>query len=121
MLEAEAKNLDRSMFLDGIAFGLEGCAAISQKIQSERERKAVAKRPVPLEAETFAQTEMDVALLCEQRLRAIFSDPSHDKTSRSNATFAVRDMAVKQLKKTKNVDLSITNEAFVRVCRSCIS
>jgi len=121
MLEAEAKNLDRSLFLDGVSFGLEGCAAISRKIHAERKRREVSKRPVPLEAEAFAQTERDVALLCEQRLRAIFSDPSHDKTSRGNATFAVRDMAVKQLKKTKNVDASVTNEAFVRVCRSCIS
>ena len=30
-------------------------------------------------------------------------------------------MAVKQLKKNQNIDPSVTNEAFVRVCRSTIS
>ena len=63
----------------------------------------------------------NLRLVILQRLRAIFSDTSHDKTSRGNATFAVRDMAVKQLKKNQNIDPSVTNEAFVRVCRSTIS
>ena len=71
MLEAEAKNLDKSLFLDGISFGLEGCAAIAQEIHAEVIRKGIKQRPVSFNANTFSQIESDVALLCEQKLKGM--------------------------------------------------
>ena len=66
MLEADAKNLDPALFLDGISFGLEGCAKISQQIHAEKIRKGLEKRSVALEGEIMAKAVTDVALLCDQ-------------------------------------------------------
>jgi len=124
MLEAEAKNLDSGLFLDGIAFGLEGCAAISQQIRSEQEKNGRSKAtPTTTDGATSVQSvEEDVALLCGERLRGVFSDASHDKASRGKASFALRDMAVAQLrKKTPGLDPSLVNDAFSRVCRKTMA
>ena len=69
MLEAEAKNLDKSLFLDGISFGLEGCSAIAREIHAEVDKRGRQQRPVVFNADTFSQVEADMALLCEQKLK----------------------------------------------------
>ena len=46
MLEAEASNIDASMFLDGIYFGLESCQLIAEAINQEAVRNGKIKRPV---------------------------------------------------------------------------
>ena len=71
MLEADSKNLDKSLFLDGIGFGLDGCAAIAREIHTEAVRKGIKQRPVSFNANTFSQIESDVALLCEQKLKGM--------------------------------------------------
>ena len=98
MLEAEADNLERAMFLDAVQAGLEGCAGIAKAIGELY--KDVVKRELPPalgEQQDLVDLRHEINLLCRQKVRAIFCDGTHDKISRDRAVFELRDSAVESL------------------------
>ena len=125
MLEADAANLDKALFRDGIGKGLEACQIIATAIQQEAALRGRPKRT--LNPSSSSETEIhdiqrDMSLLCEQPLRAVASDTTHDKTSRDRATFAVRDTAIQQLKSTyPNANPALFYEAFTKLSRKMIA
>jgi polyribonucleotide nucleotidyltransferase len=116
MLESEASVLDRELFLEAVNQGLDVGAAIAAEIKSLC--ADVQKRELPAVLDLPVSIIDDMRLLIGQRLRAIFYDRSHDKTSRDLAMFGVRDEAVAMLRKEHaDTDLSIFYECFNRVTR----
>ena len=120
MIEAEANNITDSLFLDGISCGLENCALIAQQIHSFSQD--VVKRELPPVLEIPSELIRDFELMCAQKVRNLFHDTTHDKTSRHIATFKIRDEAVEALKVTyNNFDNSVFYECFNRLCRNEMS
>ena len=132
MLEADAGNLDRSLFFDAIRFGLESSSTIAKHIHSESNAKKVIKRPNPyLDSQNDNQSSENpqyraynlMELLCEQKLKTIFEDKNHDKTSRDNATFSLRDSAISQIRSNNQFssDPSYLYDAFTKISRKLLS
>ena len=132
MLEADAGNLDRSLFFDAIKFGLESSSSIAKYIHSESNAKKVIKRPNPyLYSQNDNQSSENpqyraynlMELLCEQKLKTIFEDKNHDKTSRDNATFSLRDSAIAQIRNNNQFssDPSYLYDAFTKISRKLLS
>lgn len=119
MLEAEASNLDKNKFIDGISAGLEVCQSISKSIAKEASKRP--KRPVKDTEKRDANLEIvkkEMSFFCEQRLLSVYSDTSHDKVSRDKAAFSVRDEAVQELRKSyPEMDPALFYEAFNLISR----
>jgi len=72
MLEAEALNIDRHLFLDGVKVGLESCSKIASSLKSAADTFKVEKRQFKsssLPQETVHSISKDMELLCEQKIR----------------------------------------------------
>ena len=132
MLEADAGNLDRSLFFDAIKFGLESSSSIAKYIHSESNAKKVIKRPNPyLDSQNDNRSSENpqyraynlMELLCEQKLKTIFEDKNHDKTSRDNATFSLRDGVISQIRSNNQFssDPSYLYDAFTKISRKLLS
>ncbi len=122
MLEAEADDLDRALFLEAVEAGLESCSSIARSI---RDLFAdVRKREVLEVQEMPEELRRAVHLLCRQRVKAIYCDYSHDKTSRDVAAFAVRDSAIESLAQefggVPNF-YALVNDCFGKLCRDLVS
>lgn len=132
MLEADAGCIDRALFLDGIKFGLESSSIIAKYIHSESNKVGITKRPNPYTNDIDAKRDLDhpqsraynlIELLCEQKLRTIYENNNHDKTSRDNATFSLRDSAISQIRNNNQFssDPSYLHDAFTRISRKVLS
>ena len=132
MLEADSGCLDRALFFDGIKFGLESASSIAKYIHSESEAKEITKRPNPYASSLpneqvfdhpFYQAYSLMELLCEQKLRKVYEDINHDKTSRDNAAFALRDSAIAQIRSKNQFssDPSYLYDAFTQISRKILS
>ena len=62
-------------------------------------------------------------MMCEQKLRMIYANKSHDKTSRDSEAFAVRDKAIAELRAKQDitVDPSFYYDAFTLLSRKIIA
>lgn len=122
MLEAEADDLDRALFLEAVEAGLESCSSIARSIRDlfadVRKREVLEVQEIPEELRRA------VHLLCRQRVKAIYCDYSHDKTSRDVAAFAVRDSAIESLAQefggVPNF-YALVNDCFGKLCRDLVS
>ena len=132
MLESESSSIDPKLFLDGIKFGLKSASEIAAYIHSESDRQNVIKRHNPfIDSVHQYQITADhplhrayktIELMCEQKLRTIFTDKSHDKTSRDVAAFSVRDQAISVLRnKESSLDSSFFYDAFNRLSRNMVA
>lgn len=125
MLEADAANIDKSLFLEAIHSGLETCSQISEAIHQEAVKNGRPKRPVNKSQQPKQELEdvfQEIKLLCEQPLKAVYTDFSHDKISRDKAAFAVRDRVISHLKPSyPNLDPSAFYEAYSRLGRDIIT
>ena len=60
--------------------------------------------------------------LCLQPLRGVFSEVKHDKKSRDNASFDIRNKAISQLKKAyPDTETSLFYEAYNQLSRNVVS
>jgi len=72
MLEAEASNIDRHLFLDGVKVGLESCSKIATSLKAATDSYKVEKRlfkSSSLPQETIDSISRDMEVLCEQKIR----------------------------------------------------
>ena len=124
MLEAEASNIDASMFLDGIYFGLESCQLIAEAIHQEAVKNGKPKRTIsePTSRDDYNKVLSELSLICLQPLRSVYSDSRHDKKSRDIAVFAVRDKAIGRLKLSyPNLESYLFYDAFSHLSRTLIA
>ena len=136
MLEADASCMDPKLFLDGIKFGLKSACDIATHINNDCKSKNITKRPgIITDQKTLGINEDKnlehplnraynmMELMCEQKLRTIYTDKSHDKTSRDIAAFSVRDNAINLLrtKQEHSLDPSFFYDAFNRLSRNMIA
>ena len=135
MLESDSSSIDPKLFLDGIKFGLKSASHIANYIHSECDRQNVIKRHHPLidlkPGNTNENKDPDhplhrayntMELMCEQKLRMIYTDKSHDKISRDVAAFSVRDHSIALLRtKESSIDSSFFYDAFNRLSRNMIA
>ncbi len=124
MLEAEADNLDRAVFLDAVEAGLESCSIIAKQIRrlfrDMAKRSSTSSSGTSAEEEKVSELRQEVDLLCRQKVRAIFWDDSHDKISRDHATFEVRNAAAEALA-SKGATYAQVNECFGQMCRELVA
>ncbi len=63
-----------------------------------------------------------MTLLCEQPLRAVYTESKHDKLSRDRAAFAIRDQAIVELKASHpEANPSLFYEAFSKLSRNLVA
>ena len=114
MIEGDAKNVDYTVFLQCIQFGLEHCSIIARNINNlAKEYGKNKETPVP---EDVSELVDNVKTLTEGKLRSIFTDSSLDKQARDKKVFAIRDDTVARYIKT-NPNLS---EAFTTVIKDVV-
>ena len=126
MLEAEASNIDKELFLDGIYHGLEACQNIAECIEKESQKFGKTKRTnfanSPTKSDQLASVKTELSMLVYQKLKAIYSDFSHDKISRDKAAFSLRDSAIKELRvNLPEIDPSLFYEAFNIISRNLVA
>ena len=136
MLEADSANLDPKLVLDGIEFGLNSTSKIADNIHTEAVSSAITKRLNPYNFHKQDDSNKDkdlqspqcqafsiIEMMCEQKLRMIYANKSHDKTSRDLEAFAVRDKAIAELRAKQDitVDPSFYYDAFTLLSRKIIA
>ena len=136
MLEADSANLDPKLVLDGIEFGLNSTSKIADNIHTEAVSSAITKRLNPYNFHKQDDSNKDkdlqspqcqafsiIEMMCEQKLRMIYANKSHDKTSRDIEAFAVRDKAIAELRAKQDitVDPSFYYDAFTLLSRKIIA
>lgn len=120
MLEAEAANISKDIFLEAVATGLDSCAIIAKEIH--RITESVTKRELKVVSSLPEGIMDDMELLCRQRLTAIYHDHSFDKAGRHKATFEVRDEAVSQIRMSHpHIDVSGLHDCFSRISRQVLT
>ena len=118
MMEGDARNVDRSSFLECVQTGLEHCAVIARDIESLAGQYGKTKTVVRLSQQN--EVIEQVRVLSKGRLRSLFSDTSLDKLSRDRQMFAVRDDVVTSLKSQEQIESSKISEAFSKVCKDTV-
>jgi len=113
MLEASAENVYLQDFKGAIKTGVKECQSIIKAIE---ELKALTGKPKrefsPLPSCPSELTDA-LKIMCENRLRSILQDFSHDKVSRDVAITAVRNQVIEELKNSfPTIELVIINESF---------
>lgn len=119
MLEAEANGVDRAALVDAIHYGTESAGLIARTVAENTQH--VVKRATHFQSELPAELLADMRTLCYDPLKAANLDFSHDKQSRGEVTFAIRDRAVSDLRqKYPNHDNSVFHACFVQLYKDLV-
>uniref|UniRef100_T1HAV7 polyribonucleotide nucleotidyltransferase n=1 Tax=Rhodnius prolixus TaxID=13249 RepID=T1HAV7_RHOPR len=116
MLEAAADDVLQPDFLKAIKTGVKECQRVIQGIQDIVKVKGKPKL-VSEVVEINPEIKNTICSLCEDRLRRIFTDFSHDKLSRDDAVKELRTEVLEKIKAELPEYAEATNEVFNSVTK----
>lgn len=120
MLEGSANNVLQQDVLKAIKFGVKECQHIVNGINSLQKEFGKHKRNFETKNEdnTNGNLETVIDSLCEIKLREIFTNASHDKTSRDVAVRDVKTEVIENLKSNlDNLNLELCSVVFDKICK----
>lgn len=113
MLEASAENVYLQDFKGAIKTGVKECQSIIRAIEEVKALSGKPKREFSLLPAAPSELTDALQIMCENRLRSILQDFSHDKVSRDIAIAAVRNQVVEELKNSfSTIDHLVISESF---------
>lgn len=120
MLEGSANNVLQQDMLKAIKFGVKECQHIINGISDLQKEFGKPKREFETKFvdDTNGNLETVIDSLCEIKLREIFSNASHDKTSRDIAVRDVKTEVIENLKSNfDNLNLEVCSMVFDKICK----
>ncbi|VVC38271.1 Hypothetical protein CINCED_3A000534 [Cinara cedri] len=120
MLEGSANNILQQDFLKAIKFGVKECQYIVNGIQKLQTEFGKPKREFEIKNvdDTNGNLETVIESLSEIKLREIFTNANHDKTSRDVAVKNVKTEAIENLKSNfENLNFEMCSVIFDKISK----
>lgn len=120
MLEGSADNVLQQDVMKAIKFGVKECQHIVNGINKLRKEYGKPKREYETKIVDDTQGNLETVIdsLCEIKLREIFTNANHDKTSRDIAVKDVKTEVIDNLKSNfDNLNLELCSTIFDKICK----
>lgn len=121
MLEGSSNNILQQDLLKAIKFGVRECQHIVNGILKLQKEFGKSKREFEIKNvdDTNGNLETVIGCLSEIKLREIFTNASHDKTSRDIAVKNVKTDIIENLKSDiDNLNLEVCSVVFDKICKN---
>ncbi|XP_050421610.1 polyribonucleotide nucleotidyltransferase 1, mitochondrial [Adelges cooleyi] len=120
MLEGSANNVLQQDMLKAIKFGVKECQHVVNGINILQKEYGKPKREYETKNSDDTDGNLEIAInsICEIKLREIFTNTSHDKTSRDVAVRDVKTEVIEKLKSNfESLNFDLCSIIFDKICK----
>lgn len=119
MIEGKCNSIPIQNVMKAIKTGSKACRAISAAIEEFRTRYGKPKREIRESEPIDSEIVSAIQSMCEMRLNEVFTNYTHNKTSRDQAVKEIRENVVDRVWSSfPNIEPSILTDQFNKIAKS---